>query len=67
MKIFATQFKWNHYAAILLGLLTMAFIIIGIVGGSGVLIFAGLAIGIGGVPSFWRTNKPKGSEKDEAQ
>ncbi len=59
--------KWYQYLAIVLAILSLWFIVTGIIGQNGTLVFVGIALIVGGVQLFRNKDKPKNtqSEKNE--
>ena len=59
--------KWYQYLAIVLAILSLWFIVTGIIGQNGTLVFVGIALIVGGVQLFRNNDKPKNtqSEKNE--
>lgn len=54
------KLKWYQYMAIAIGIMALFFIVAGIIGENGTLIFVGIAMIVGGtIPLFTSKNKAK--------
>jgi len=60
------KLKWYQYLAIIISVVALWFIIVGIIGQNGVLIFVGVALIITSVQSFRSKEKPKNKKVTKA-